>query len=164
MKYAKYRVQVDECLHSERATFDVPQNRDQSKDEFVLVWQNIVARLPKPKFAPLPPDQIVVDPERRMIRETPMKINCDLAIGKIKSVGKSGKSLLRSCLFDEIGPHRLSEAFSRFPHRLITDGVVCDDELCQEISERVSGYECLLGIDAFADPAGADNLVELVAD
>jgi len=72
--------------------------------------------------------------------------------------------LLRSCLFDEIGPHRLSEAFSQFSHRSISDEAVCDDELCRELSERVPGYECLLGIDAFADPAGADNLVELVAD
>ena len=70
---------------------------------------------------------------------------------------------LRGCLFEKISPNRLSQAFSQFPHRSISDESVSDDELCRELSERVPGYECLLGIDAFADTAGADNLVELIA-
>jgi len=74
------------------------------------------------------------------------------------------EDLLRGCLFEKIRPDRLSEVLSIFPPGPNSDCMVSDDELCRGLTERVPGYECLLGNDAYADTAGADKLVGLLAD
>lgn len=70
------------------------------------------------------------------------------------------ETLLRDCLFENIHPHRVSQAFSGITGDLNSDEAVSDDDLCRGLSERLPGYECLLGTEAFANSRGADQLVD----
>lgn len=69
---------------------------------------------------------------------------------------------LANCLFDNIGPDRLSDVFTWSAPDPGNSSVVRDDTLCEWLSSRLNAYECRLGTDAYKTPEGAEMLAQTV--
>jgi len=70
---------------------------------------------------------------------------------------------LADCLFANLGPDRLSGAFTLAPTRLARASAPLDSELFELLAERLPAFECRMGLDSFSDDAGIGLLCEVLA-
>ena len=71
---------------------------------------------------------------------------------------------LANCLFDNIGPDRLSDVFTPGASGTDNSFVVRDATLCEWLSSELTAYECTLGTEAYGTPEGAQALLQTVAN
>ena len=70
---------------------------------------------------------------------------------------------LEECLFGNIGPRRLSQAFTFTPPGLHGGCVMSDGSLLDRLARALPGFDCELGQEAFASDAGAESIMRLLS-